>query len=219
MEDNTVITRSHEVLTSATSELEKASIGSPNRDDQIQTKGQEGAFHDGEIWDDESDENSNPESNLKREWNWRHNQFHTMGYREGITVGKKDSAQEGFNIGFKQSAPVGRKWGLIRGIISALASLPESSIEKLVPNIEMRQKLLDLFKSVKEISSDDALRIYHQVIIQNKSMQSFDSCDHSEEIFRSKDGNNSNKLEQQYRDLVILLGNCPEIKINSDLKI
>jgi hypothetical protein len=39
-----------------------------------------------------------------------------MGYRDGITEGQKDAAQEGFNIGFGQSVHVGYKWGLVRGI-------------------------------------------------------------------------------------------------------
>jgi Essential protein Yae1, N terminal len=39
-----------------------------------------------------------------------------MGYREGITEGKEVSAQDGFNVGFRQSVRVGKKWGLVRGI-------------------------------------------------------------------------------------------------------
>lgn len=39
-----------------------------------------------------------------------------MGYRDGISAGKEASAQEGFNIGFKQSAGDGYKWGIVRGI-------------------------------------------------------------------------------------------------------
>ena len=38
------------------------------------------------------------------------------GYRDGISAGKEASAQEGFNIGFKQSASSGYKWGIVRGI-------------------------------------------------------------------------------------------------------
>jgi Essential protein Yae1, N terminal len=39
-----------------------------------------------------------------------------MGYREGITEGKEASVQYGFNLGFRQSVRVGKKWGLVRGI-------------------------------------------------------------------------------------------------------
>lgn len=40
-----------------------------------------------------------------------------IGYRDGIIAGKEASAQEGFNIGFKESVLGGYKWGLVRGII------------------------------------------------------------------------------------------------------
>uniref|UniRef100_A0A0A9AI04 Essential protein Yae1 N-terminal domain-containing protein n=1 Tax=Arundo donax TaxID=35708 RepID=A0A0A9AI04_ARUDO len=39
-----------------------------------------------------------------------------MGYRDGIIQGQKDSAQEGFNVGFWYSVHVGYKWGLVRGV-------------------------------------------------------------------------------------------------------
>jgi hypothetical protein len=39
-----------------------------------------------------------------------------MGYRDGITEGQKDAAQEGFNVGFRHSVHVGYKWGFVRGI-------------------------------------------------------------------------------------------------------
>jgi Essential protein Yae1, N terminal len=39
-----------------------------------------------------------------------------MGYREGIMEGREGSAQEGFNVVFRQSIGVGKTWGLVRGI-------------------------------------------------------------------------------------------------------
>ena len=42
------------------------------------------------------------------------------GYREGITAGKEDALQEGFDAGFAQAgAPRGRELGLLRGLASA----------------------------------------------------------------------------------------------------
>lgn len=39
-----------------------------------------------------------------------------IGYRDGLMAGKETSAQEGFNIGFRDSVYVGYNWGLVRGI-------------------------------------------------------------------------------------------------------
>jgi hypothetical protein len=42
------------------------------------------------------------------------------GYREGITAGKEDALQEGFDAGFAQAGtPRGRELGLLRGLASA----------------------------------------------------------------------------------------------------
>ena len=104
-------------------------FGSGNGDD---------AAADDDLWDDASDSEGHS-SVLDREWTHRQSQFlkvcndfdfhdireHLkvrlllslqMGYRDGITEGQKDAAQEGFNIGFSQSVHVGYKWGLVRGI-------------------------------------------------------------------------------------------------------
>ncbi|MCH83486.1 putative essential protein Yae1 [Trifolium medium] len=72
---------------------------------------------DDSVWDD-SDEVFNDASELDREWQLRHDQFHTMGYRDGLFAGKEAAAQEGFNIGFKQSVLHGSRWGLVRGVTS-----------------------------------------------------------------------------------------------------
>ena len=39
-----------------------------------------------------------------------------VGHRDDIIAGKEASAQEGFNIGYKQSALFGCRWGLVKGI-------------------------------------------------------------------------------------------------------
>ncbi|WJX36746.1 hypothetical protein P8452_24591 [Trifolium repens] len=70
---------------------------------------------DDSVWDD-SDEVFNDAAELDREWQRRRDQFHTMGYRDGLIAGKEAAAQEGFNIGFKQSVLHGNRWGLVRGV-------------------------------------------------------------------------------------------------------
>ncbi|CAD5174145.1 unnamed protein product [Musa acuminata subsp. malaccensis] len=89
-----------------------------------------------------------------------------MGYRDGTSAGNEASAQEGFNIGFKQSASSGYKWGIVSGIIvglmGAFVSLPDQFKEKLVKELEDRGRFQSLYKPVQKISTDDALVImYH----------------------------------------------------------
>jgi hypothetical protein len=167
-----------------------------------------------------------------------------MGYRDGITEGQKDSAQGGFNVGFRQSVNVGYKWGLVRGVTrylllrmdflfchslltfrlilsflfvcfpssSALASLPDSLREKLVPDAQCRRKLLDVQSSVQEISADEALQMFHESICQ--------SSHPSEEshVTATADGTTeSNRIKNLSKDLRLLLHECPDIKVTEEL--
>ncbi|KAL3617409.1 hypothetical protein CASFOL_037730 [Castilleja foliolosa] len=77
----------------------------------------------GDLWYDDdvtshehSVEKMNKGSDMEREWQRRHNHFHKIGYRDGLIAGKEAAAQEGFNIGFKNSVFAGYNWGLVRGI-------------------------------------------------------------------------------------------------------
>ncbi|CAN6347072.1 unnamed protein product [Urochloa humidicola] len=136
-----------------------------------------------------------------------------MGYRDGITEGQKDSAQEGFNVGFRQSVNVGYKWGLVRGTTSALASLPDNLKEKLVPDAQCRRKLLDMQSSVQEISADDALQMFHESICQ--------SSHPSEESHVTSSANGateSNRIKSMSNDLVVVLHECPDIKVSEELR-
>ncbi|CAO1940944.1 unnamed protein product [Urochloa humidicola] len=166
--------------------------------------------HD-DVWDDASDSPGHA-SNLDREWIHRQNQFHKMGYRDGITEGQKDSAQEGFNAGFRQSVNVGYKWGLVRGVTSALASLPDNLKEKLVPDAQCRRKFLDVHSFVQEISADDALQMFHESISQSNH-PSEDS-----HVTSTPDGaTGSNRIKSLSEDLVLLLHECPDIKVSGEL--
>ncbi|OUZ99176.1 Essential protein Yae1 [Macleaya cordata] len=94
-----------------------------------------------------------------------------IGYRDGLTSAREASTQEGFNIGFKESVLVGYKWGLIRGVSSALACLSDGLKEKLVENIEAREKLQILYESVNSVSTKDALDLYGVEIFASKSKE------------------------------------------------
>lgn len=127
-----------------------------------------------------------------------------MGYRDGITEGQKDSAQEGFNVGFRQSVDVGYKWGLVRGVTryillridflychsplmfpliltflfvcypssSALASLPDSLKEKLVPDAQCRRKLWmcrALCKKYQQMMQRCSMKAFVRVVILQRN--------------------------------------------------
>ncbi|CAL9153022.1 unnamed protein product, partial [Musa hybrid cultivar] len=70
-----------------------------------------------------------------------------MGYRDGTSAGNEASAQEGFNIGFKQSASSGYKWGIVSGITSAFVSLPDQFKEKLLKKLEDRGRFQSLYQA------------------------------------------------------------------------
>ncbi|KAI9083157.1 hypothetical protein K1719_034890 [Acacia pycnantha] len=100
-------------------------------------------------------------SSVDREWQRRHDQFHTFGYRDGLFAGKEASSQEGFNIGFKESVHAGYRWGLVRGVTSAFAYLPEELKEKLV-EAHKKTELQGLYESVRLMSTNDALKSFYE---------------------------------------------------------
>ncbi|KAL6873926.1 hypothetical protein ACP4OV_014008 [Aristida adscensionis] len=164
-----------------------------------------------DIWGDDSD-SPGPGSTLDREWIHRQNQFHKMGYRDGITEGQKDAAQEGFNVGFRQSVHVGYKWGLVRGVTSALAGLHDSLKEKLLPDAQCRGKLQKLYNSVQEVSADDVLQMFRDSIHQSKDVSGDQNAKSGED-----EAADSNRLKSLSKDLMLLLHECPDIKVNEEL--
>ncbi|KMZ74380.1 hypothetical protein ZOSMA_12G00650 [Zostera marina] len=71
---------------------------------------------DDNDWYEESVSHPFNMSVLHRESEKRNIKFHTIGYRDGLIAGKEASAQEAFNVGFKESVVVGYKFGLVRGV-------------------------------------------------------------------------------------------------------
>ncbi|XP_061340534.1 uncharacterized protein LOC133287015 [Gastrolobium bilobum] len=110
-------------------------------------------------------------SDLDREWQRRHDQFHTIGYRDGLIAGKEASSQEGFNIGFKQSVHAGYSWGVVRGVASAFAYLPDQLKERLVETIEKRNEFQGLHESVHSLSTTDALRLFNEDIKAKEALE------------------------------------------------
>ncbi|KAG8758215.1 hypothetical protein FRC14_000520 [Serendipita sp. 396] len=68
-----------------------------------------------EIWSDRLD------NHAERSWNKMEDDFTNVGYREGITKGKEDALQEGFDDGFATvGVPLGRQIGILRGVVAGL---------------------------------------------------------------------------------------------------
>ncbi|KAL1362240.1 uncharacterized protein [Arachis hypogaea] len=148
-------------------ELSKSELKSTSAHDQ------ENKLHecdDDDLWGD-SDDKLDKSSDLDREWQRRHDEFHTIGYREGLIAGKEASSQEGFNIGFKQSVLAGYSWGAVRGVTSAFAHLPDELKEKLVEKLEKRNELHGIHESVHSVSTADALRFFHEDIKAKEALE------------------------------------------------
>ncbi|WOK96024.1 protein yae1 isoform X3 [Canna indica] len=191
-----------------------------------------------DSWCDDGLSSEVSDSELNREQKRRHDHFYTvsllrfkafkfqnqsasltqvyMGYRDGISAGKESSAQEGFNIGFKQSVQDGYKWGIVRGITSAFASLADHSKEKLVKKIEDRDKFHSLYESSQEISADDALKMYHNQLLQ-KSQPDKKSEGNVESTRLAEEDLECNKLGSLYIDLTSFVSDSSEMKLNFEL--
>ncbi|XP_038988733.1 uncharacterized protein LOC103714664 [Phoenix dactylifera] len=197
--------------------IENTSLPSTRGDqNDIQDDGSDNFWFEDDLSNDILDDDSSHASVLNREGRCRLNKNHTMGYRFGITAGKEASAQEGFNVGFRQSVHVGYRWGLVRGITSALAGLSDSSKEKLVKKFENRERFLNLDKSVQAISANDSLKMYYNSILQNGSVHSQDHSEGDQQVASLTDeDSNSNKSENLYKDLISLLNDASEINVNA----
>ncbi|CAI0560270.1 unnamed protein product [Linum tenue] len=123
---------------------------------------------DGSLWGGSEDGLDKP-SDLDREWQKRRDEFHAIGYRDGLIAGKETIAQEGFNIGFKQSVIAGYNWGTVRGVTSALSSLPDGLKEKLVQPEEKREKFHELYESVNSITTTNALKLFHEDVLAEEA--------------------------------------------------
>ncbi|MFS7973637.1 putative essential protein Yae1 [Helianthus anomalus] len=142
-----------------------------------------------------------PSSDLDREWQRRKNQFHTIGYRDGLLAGKEASAQQGFNIGFKESVLVGFNLGLVRGVTGALNCLPGELSEKIIESSETRKKFHQLYESVNNLSTTDALKAFGDDLSKREVKQ---------------DGQTDcSVLDSCYRQLQSLVAESPAIEVQS----
>ncbi|XWS56796.1 hypothetical protein CRYUN_Cryun09bG0116500 [Craigia yunnanensis] len=168
---------------------------------------------DGSLWG-ESDEELVKASDLDREWQRRHDQFHTIGYRDGLIAGKEASAQQGFNIGFKQSVCVGYNWGLASGVTSTLACLPDELREKLIKTQERRDKFQELYEYMNTLSTTDALELFHDDILTKEAGEQSEPAEAGVSVGGLlEQSSNSDSLGSYTAELQSLLLESPEIKV------
>ncbi|KAM7262139.1 hypothetical protein ACFE04_021216 [Oxalis oulophora] len=171
--------------------------------------GEEEEEDEGSLWGDSDEE---PASDLDREWQRRHDQFHTIGYREGLLVGKEASEQEGRNIGFKKSVISGYKWGLVRGISSALACLPDDLRDELIEVPEKRDKFHQLFESVHSLSTVDAFKLFHNDVVAKRPIGNDES--NSRDITLQEQRQDDSPLDNYFNELQSLLVESPSISVH-----
>ncbi|XP_068640572.1 uncharacterized protein [Aristolochia californica] len=151
------------------------------------------------------------QSDLDREWERRHNQFHTIGYRDGLLSGKEKSAQEGFNMGFKQSVLAGYNWGLVRGVTSTLFCLPDHLKEQMIGKLE---KVQSLYETVQSISSRDATKLFYEDMMQSEEDKSQYHVVGNDDAGNTQGGVNCGQLTEFSRNLELLLLELPNIKVH-----
>lgn len=173
---------------------------------------------DGSLWGG-SDEEFDIETDLDREWQRRRDQFHTIGYRDGLLAGKEASAQEGFNMGFKESFHSGYNWGLVRGVTSALVCLPNELKEMLVETQEKRNKFQSLYESVHSLSTTDALKLFHDDILTKKAVEQSEHAEAGSNVTGLQNqSSDRSRLENHFGELESIILETPAIQVHLEVQ-
>ncbi|KAL3837771.1 hypothetical protein ACJIZ3_022362 [Penstemon smallii] len=203
------------ILQSSNVELDMGQIAAQTHDTFQDTDPSDSWYDDGSSCEG-SGEKSNNTSDIDREWQKRRNEFNTIGYRDGIIAGKEDAAQEGFNIGFKESVFIGYKWGSVRGITSAMACLPSGLKEKLVETEETRNKFQCLHESVESLSRSDALKLFHEDHKKKSGNQNESAADPNSTTTDSN--HQSPDFENYYGQLNSIIDESPLVDVHFKIK-
>lgn len=98
---------------------------------------------------------------------------------------------------------------------SALACLTGGLKEKLVETQETRNKFQCLYKNVHSLSADDALMLFHDSILKNRSAEQPVNVESSSNIADTQDHNSgSSVLENYLEELQSLLRESPAVKVH-----
>lgn len=145
-------------------------------------------------------------SDKERDLHRIRNQFHASGYRDGIIAGKEASSQQGFNVGFKESVIVGFNWGLVRGVTGALKCLPGELREKMITSEDTGNKFHNLYESVNNLSTTDALKLFGDDLSKRKTEQ-------GDKTGWEEQNSDGSVLDSHYEQLQSLIVESPAIEV------
>ena len=98
---------------------------------------------------------------------------------------------------------------------SALACLPDGLKEKLVETQEARNKFQCLYKTVHSLSTDNSLKLFHDGILKNKSVEQTGNVESSSNVADMQDrSSDSNALENHFEELQSLIHESPTVKVH-----
>ncbi|VVB02710.1 unnamed protein product [Arabis nemorensis] len=158
------------------------------------------------FYGDPDDQEPSDARLLDREWECRQKKYNESGYRDGIIAGKEAASQEGYNIGYKESVLDGYKFGIVRGVSSALAFLPDDLREKLSDEQETRDKFQELHNSVYALSTKDAMKLFYETLTSNQG----------EEKSGEEEPRSGSDLGSYVTELSSLLVKSPKIEVKLD---
>ncbi|XP_021774413.1 uncharacterized protein LOC110738349 [Chenopodium quinoa] len=175
-----------------------------------------GCLSDDGVWLTDCDEETDEAFYLDREGKRRREEFYNAGYRDGLSAGKNVAAQEGFNQGFKDSVMIGNKWGIVRGVTSALAHIPNELKLKLLETEDKGKEFQNLFVAVDSIGTQDALKLFHDYIQQGKSAERRNIAE-SESSISHPTVSQQSDLESYFEKLDLLLRESPMVDLQLEL--
>ncbi|KAG2314741.1 hypothetical protein Bca4012_065550 [Brassica carinata] len=166
-----------------------------------------------------SDEEPSEAYSMNKDTENRREKFHMLGYRDGISAGQEAAAQEGYNVGYKESVVAGYKLGIVRGVSSALAFLPDGLREKLIDEQETRCKFKKLHGSLHDFSTDTALKLFYGALTTKQGEEKSGEKG-SGSSFDSGSGSGvaaTNDLGSYVTELSSLLEKSPKIEVRLDI--
>ncbi|KAG5384284.1 hypothetical protein IGI04_035754 [Brassica rapa subsp. trilocularis] len=167
---------------------------------------------DGSFFGSSNDEPSEAYS-MNKEAEKIREKFHTVGYRDGISAGQEASAQEGYNVGYRESVLAGYKFGIVRGVSSAIAFLPDELREKLIDEQENKDRFRKLHDSVHALSTEAAMKVFYGTLT-TKQVDDKSGEEGSDSSLASV--TSTTDLASYVSELSSLLGKSPMIEVRLD---
>ncbi|KAF9577472.1 hypothetical protein BGW38_007292 [Lunasporangiospora selenospora] len=155
---------------------------------------------DEDVWGDDDDTCGDADTVsydraiAEREWARLHENFGNSGYREGIEEGKEGTLQKGFNQGWSEGVQQGYQLGELRGLISPLLGLVETTPAIFLSNTRTESDLQHWIERakelVKELTELDISHIFDKAYFDDRPQQPpSDQSESSSTSISTKDKN------------------------------